>query len=213
MALDPSQITAVLVTRGDVDLTTILTRFYSRGMCNGGPVFHDVIVYDNSLNMDFKVFSRYLAAQMAHTEYVYVQDDDCLVDLQHYPWDEAGPEHIVCNMPQEYRRNYPGEIQLVGFGAVFPKAMVRTTFERYAQTYLHYHPDFDFSATHMLDHIFLLECDRIFTGLNPCKLVDVPIEHLPWASEDDRLWKQRDHIDRFRAVSERVRYVRSAERK
>lgn len=188
--ITPSQITAILITRGDIDLTPVLESLYTfHPVCEEG--FHDVLVYDNSLNLDYKVFSRYLAAQMVHTEYVYVQDDDCIIDLAHYPWDQVAPSHVLCNMPQAYRRNYTGRVQLVGFGAVFSKALIRPVFEEHNRNFCQ-------------DELLYLECDRYFTGRSKCVLVDVEVKHMAWAEGEDRMYRQADHGKRRESMEIRV---------
>jgi hypothetical protein len=183
--MSPSQITAVLVTRGDVDLTLIRSSLWP---------FRDVLIYNNSLNLDYKVFSRYLAAQMARTDYVYVQDDDCIIDLPHYPWDQVSSSHILCNMPQGHRKNYMGRVQLVGFGAVFPKALIRPTFTEYN---LHFGQN----------ELLYMECDRYFTARNKCVLTDVEVTHLPWAESADRLYRQTDHWDRREQIERQIEFA------
>lgn len=184
----PSGITAVIVTRGNVDLKPIENSLYSTK-------FDSVHIYDNSQLINFRVLSRYLLGQIFGTEYIYVQDDDCIVDLEHYPWDQVSPSHILCNMPAVYRPNYPGSIQLVGFGSIFHRSLIRPTFERYLKHY-------------SLDDITLLEADRIFTGLNPTKLVDVPIIHLPHATSLDCLYRQPDHMTRLVTAQYRINAIK-----
>jgi hypothetical protein len=195
--ITPSDITAVLVTRGDIDLTPVLESLYTfHPVCEFG--FYDVLVYDNSLNLDYKVFSRYLAAQLAHTEYIYVQDDDCIIDLAHYPWDQAGPSHVLCNMPQGHRKNYTGAVQLVGFGAVFSKALVKPTFEKYFRHF----PQ---------DGVLHAECDRFFTSQNKTVLVDVEVQHMPYATDASRMYRQADHTHRRTIIERRIEVVRQGD--
>ena len=191
------EITPVIVTRGDSPkivsriVESIVMHTTRLGYC----FFHPTIIYDNSQRLDFHVFSRYIAAESATTDYVYVQDDDCLVDLSAFPLSQISPDHVLTNMPADYRPNYPSEIQLVGFGAVFHRSLIRRTFERFFTT------DGGFDD----DYVFLVECDRVFTGLNKCELVDVPITHLPNAMSPHRLYRQSDHGTRRRAIETRIK--------
>jgi hypothetical protein len=206
MTITPSLITAVVVTRGNVDITPVLHSL--RGQY---PFFGDVIIYDNSKLLDFRVFSRFLAAQLVQTPYAYVQDDDCIVDLSRYPWHLTEAGKILCNMPAAYRPNYPGLTQLLGFGSVFHRDLIRPTFERYF-SYLEY--DWIIKTGQVgLDLIFLLECDRLFTSLNICKLVDVPITHLPHATAPDRLYLQPDHAERRKEIERRIKLVLEDEKR
>ncbi len=70
----------------------------------------------------------------------------------------------------------------MGFGSVFEKSLIRPTFARYLKHF-------------QLDDVTLREPNRIFTALNHSRIdiVDVPITHMPYASDPDRLWRQPDH--------------------
>ena len=69
--IDPKTVDAVMVTRrGPVDAGVMAT-------LDG---FRRVIVWDNSEQADLKVLGRWQAAAAAETEFVYFQDDDCVVD-------------------------------------------------------------------------------------------------------------------------------------
>lgn len=67
--LDPGQVTACLVTRGDVDMQPILDSL----------IFDQVIVWDNSKREDMKCAGRYYATLEAETPVVFFQDDDVIV--------------------------------------------------------------------------------------------------------------------------------------
>lgn len=71
--LDPSDVTACIVTRGDVDLEPIMDSLTG---------YDDVIVWDNSVRPDWKCAGRYMAAMEAATDLVYFQDDDTIVPLE-----------------------------------------------------------------------------------------------------------------------------------
>jgi hypothetical protein len=53
-------------------------------------------------------------------------------------------------------------------------------------------------------------CDIVFTALTPRVLVDVPYEDLPWASAENRMWKQPTHREERGRMLELVRQVRDA---
>lgn len=67
----PSRVTACLVTRGDQP--EMLERIL------GSLIFGHVVVWDNSVEQDWKCAGRYMAAMRARTDYVYFQDDDVIV--------------------------------------------------------------------------------------------------------------------------------------
>jgi hypothetical protein len=136
------------------------------------------------------VFGRY-TAPVRH-EIVYTQDDDCLTDvaavLAAYE-----PGVIVNAMTPEHAAQYPGWVTLIGFGAVFDRSMAEAldVWER--------------------DDLFLRECDRVFTALYPHKTVFPGITMLHWATEENRLYRQPDHLAARAAIMRRI-YERTGRR-
>lgn len=183
---------AVLVTRGDVDLTPILASLplASRSL-------DDVVVWDNSKRQDLKVYGRYAAIREAKHSIIYTQDDDCLVDsaevIAAY---ESG--RVVSNMPAEKRSEYATlapEIALLGWGACFDRDAL-SVFDRYI-------------AEFGCDELFLRECDRIFTALNPTKPIDVPFSHLPHAAVN-RMGNEPRHLKDLSEIRRRIRSISEA---
>ncbi len=186
-------ISALIVTRGNVDLKDIKHTLS----------FDELIVWDNSKRLfDLGPFGLYMAASEAKGEVLYVQDDDCIVSK---PWTIAEawtPGRIVCNMGQEYQQAYKNKRdKLMGFGSVFERSLIRPTFAQYLK---HFH----------LDDVTLREPNRIFTALNSGRIdiVDIPITHMPYASDPDRLWKQPNHGQMRDEALRRVELVLKAER-
>lgn len=110
MTLPASDVTACLVTRGDVDLQPILDSL----------IFPAVIVHDNSRDDDVQVLGRYLAAAQADTPVVYFQDDDVILteEAQHRLLDLYRPGRVVSNMGADHHLwEYP-ELTWVGHGAL-----------------------------------------------------------------------------------------------
>lgn len=181
MALSPERVSAVLVTRGDVDLAPIL---------NSLPV-DDVVIWDNSKRQDLKVLGRYAAAYEARHSVIYTQDDDCVLDsaqvIAAYE-----PGRVVANMPQAKRKEYaaiaPG-IALLGWGACFDAASVRVL-DRYIERYGR-------------DELLLRECDRVFTALNPTTLIDLPVTHLPHAFAG-RMGNETRHLVDLSEIQRRI---------
>jgi len=64
-----------------------------------------------------------------------------------------------------------------------------------------------------VDPVKYREPGRIFTALNQdrIKVVDVPVRHLPWATGDDRLYKQPVHMEMARVGRQRAMAVLEAE--
>src|SRR2546423_8180622 len=127
---------AVLVTRGGVDLTPILNSLPA--------AVDDVVIWDNSKRPeDLKVLGRYAAVTEARHHAIYTQDDDCVVDVAAVlaTYEQAPPGLVVANMPLAKRaeyavlcgQTYPG-IALVGWGACFDAERIRVL-DRYIAGY------------------------------------------------------------------------------
>ncbi len=180
-------VTACLVTRGDVDMQPILDSL--AGI--------DVELWDNSIEQDAGVYGRYLAAERATCDIVYVQDDDCLLSAEAIDRIITAyePGRIVANMPPDFRHHYTDSC-LVGFGAVFDRDLPARAFERYRLAEMPWDRR--------------LRPDVVFTALTPFALVDVPVEILPHAYGSHRMFRQRGHsLDRQITLS-RARRVRRA---
>lgn len=111
------------------------------------------------------------------------------------PGDLAGisaGNHVVCNMPPEFRHDFYREHALVGFGAVFHRDAPERAFERF------WNASDDLGTlskeTLRAGALFQRTCDVVFTALTPRVLVDVPIRHLPWYDAPTRMHKQPDHV-------------------
>jgi hypothetical protein len=198
------RVTPVLVTRGNVDLSEILRSFNNGHWSRSAAeqiVWDNIVIWDNSKLLNFGPFGQYVAATTANcSDIVFFQDDDCVTDpaeiCQHW---EVGK--IVCNMPQEHQANYVKEPdKLMGFGSVFSRSLIRPTFERYNKLF-------------PVDPVNYREPGRIFTALNQprLKVVDVPVKNLPWATGDDRLYKQTIHMEMARVARGRALAVLEAE--
>jgi len=172
------KISALIVTRGN------LTSEQLAEVCEPLKCFDELIIWDNSKQpIDFKPLGLYVAAGLTKNELLYVQDDDLVVSNPEFIAAKHCSGRIVCNMGKDYQAQYINKPdKLMGFGSVFEKALIRPTFERYFKHF-------------QLDKVSLREPNRIFTALNSDKidLVDIPITHMPYASDDNRLWKQPDH--------------------
>ena len=202
-------ISACIATRGDVDMSPILDSL---------PEGWEVIIWNNGLGLlgtwrpgeqiddievgDLGPHGRFAAIEYASNDIIYVQDDDAIIGDPQAIVDEwwrvhGGPEwrrlqggtrhlkeHLVANMPQEFRPHYP-DSAMVGFGAAFHRDLPERAFQKF---FAHHH---NMSRT---DPLFRRESCRVFTVLTPFTLVDVPKVDLPYASDDNRLWKQEGHV-------------------
>lgn len=203
-------VSVVIPTRGDVDMKPILRAL---------PDEWEVIVYDNGRGSVFKkmpstailariitgkgelpdlvVYARYAAIEYAENDLIFTQDDDCVVsDPQAIveAWDAsyrqnpdriAATAHVVCNMPANFRaRHFYDHHSLVGFGACFHRDAPQRAFDRFTFS----HPWHSTEGEH-----FRRTCDMVFTYLTPRVLVDVEYVDMPWASAENRMWKQPWH--------------------
>ena len=184
-----SDISAIIVTKGDHDLTPILQSL----------PFDDVVVWDNSKEADQKVYGRFLAIPRANNNWIYVQDDDCIVPAREIAARFIeGRKEILCNV-QKSHSDYYRRIgcTLVGWGAIFPREMDQMAFGRYL-------------AQFSLDELFLRECDRVFTALNRFREVDLGVQHLPHALGNDRMGTEGCHGNDLREILRRINLLKQA---
>lgn len=184
--IDPSEVTACIPTRGDVDMTEILASLDG---------FGEVIVWDNSQRYDYGVYGRYMAILRSRHRVVYVQDDDCLVDAARVcrNYQEG---ILVANMPAIRWSDYP-DSALVGWGAVFDGYLATNAFTQYEawRWRQERRPDDN-------EAVFRRTCDVIFSTLTPHLKIDVGFSHLPWAEGPGRMFtddypahrKERDQM-------------------
>lgn len=193
MGIDQKDVTCVVVTRGNN------TRGINRVLGHLNMYFDHLRVWDNAEmahrinpDRDMKVYGRYYW-QVGDLDIVYVQDDDCLVDipevLAHYE-----PGIVTCNIRHTHTDWYTDKlynVAPVGWGAVFDRDLIQPAFDRYLSRY----PKDDF---------FLRECDRIFTGLNRVKRIMAGCVNLPWAHDADRMGNEKRHGVDFQEAVRRV---------
>jgi hypothetical protein len=228
-------VSAIIVTRGDVDLEPILRSL---------PAAWEMIVWDNGDSRcavwpgyegaarwhevsDLSVYGRYAAIKHASHDICFVQDDDCIVsdpqaivdewvridDFRHVQgkklaWVEYA-DYVVCNMPQRFRHDFYDEHALVGFGAAFHRDAPERAFQRFLQAGVKYREEQDFWITRQ-DRLFHRTCDVVFTGLTPRVLVDVPYSDASYASDPGRMWTTPGHQEERSRMLDLVRRVRDA---
>ena len=96
-------VTAVLVTRGDVDLEPIVSTL----------IFDRLIVWNNAAVgvEDMGAYGRYAALDHVETSHVYYQDDDCTVSADAQAglvWQASRhPERMVSNMREHHNAGMP----------------------------------------------------------------------------------------------------------
>jgi hypothetical protein len=184
----PSDVSAIVVTRGDVELFDIQASLRL--------VFDDIIIWNNSERRNLATFGRYEAIAEAKHQVVFVQDDDVVIPAASLETllDAYEPGKVATNMPARFRPHYP-DSGLVGFGAVFDAALPEQAFARWRTMF----PE---------DDLFRRRCDRVFTLLTPLVLLDLPYEEMPWAHAPNRSWKQHGHVAERERVLAMARQVR-----
>lgn len=199
-------VSAVIVTRGNVDLRPILDSL---------PPAWEQVVWNNAggvdgasatvsvqngrkpmvmadVGPDLGVYGRYAAIAHASHDLIYVQDDDCIVsDPEELVsvWGDAPDHVIVCNQPEPWRSNpFYADHALVGFGAAFHRDVPQRAFATLTG------PVMKASGTLWIeDGWFRRTCDIVVTALTPRVLVSVPHESFAYAWGDDRMWRQPTH--------------------
>jgi hypothetical protein len=175
--------TAVIVTRGDVDLTPVLESLE--------PVFGErIVVWDNSKRpADMRVYGYFTGMGEVGTEYVYTQADDTIVDAQALldAWTEDDKDRVLLNVAD-------GDTPWISFGAVFRKDLAIDAISTYLDTY-----EFD-------DDV-LKWCEVILLNLVPWRNIDLGKKDLPWHVAANRMCVQPDHYSeqaRVRAKTRRL---------
>lgn len=177
--MDPEQVSAVLVTRGDVDLTPILDSL----------PFSDIVVWDNSKRpVNMKVYGRYLAMLETVNDTIYTQDDDCVcpsLDLVER-WDG---DRLLVNVP-------PEETPWMAWGAVCDRWHAWDTHARYL-------------SEHPFDEDFLYWCDVAYAYTAGWERVDLGHEDLPCATAPNRMYHMPDHYPGQNRVKAKASAVRA----
>lgn len=169
-------VSACLVTRGDVDLTPILDTL---GWCD------DIIVWNNAEREDLGIFGRYAAIGDAKHPVIYTQDDDVLVTCHDALLAAYEPGRVLCNYPE------PWDIPWVARGALFHRDLPFHAFRRYLGRW----PRDDF-FTHYA-------CDAVFTLQTDCKVVDFGSEDLPHGFAPGRVSTSPGWYDQRRPEAQR----------
>lgn len=169
--IDPSEVSAVLVTRGNVDMTAILYSIAAAGIT-------DVVIWDNAKrDRDLSCYGRYEAIKEARNPVIFHQDDDLTVPIaallaEYDP--VADRDAIVCNNRAEE------EWLLTAMGALFHRDL-GDCFSRYIELY-------------GFDADFCRVSDVIFAYQHPYRRVVLGYEDLPWHSQvGSSMYLEHDH--------------------
>ena len=179
--ISPRRVCAVLVTRGDVDLTEIRESILDAGI-------KTTAVYDNSkAGKDLQCFGRFVLDQRLDTaaDHVFMQDDDLIAPIAELlaEYDPvADRDVVVANKPaaEEWR--------FLGCGAVFHRWLNRDGWvERFTEKYGQ-------------DEDFYRVADVAFLYQHAYRSVDLGYRDLPWGTAPNRMYHQPGHYDvRIRA--------------
>lgn len=169
--MNAADVTAVIVTRGDVDLDPVLDSL----------IFPHVVVWDNLARMGEGVgagaFGRYVALAEAQPV-AYAQDDDCLVDPvdQQRLVDAYEPGILTVLMPPG-RVDYTDTV-LIGWGSIFDRTLPLDAFDRWKV------------AGYAVDstEFAVVGADFVFPMLTPWKRLDAEHVDLPHAHGPNRTW-------------------------
>lgn len=174
MTLAPDQVTAVLVTRGDVDLTPII---------NTLPKAYEVVVWNNAVEPgEWGLFGRYLGIHRATRPVIYVQDDDCLIRNHDRLLAEYEPGVVTANFRDDPPRVRAfSDSTLIGWGAIFDRELPFTAFHRYQGCR-------PFTRETMTG----LGAEFAFPMLTPTKKILV---NVGWSPEDPVQWLTEEDVE------------------
>lgn len=165
-------VTAIVVTRGDVDLEPILATLDG---------YDEVIVWNNAEKpTDSKTYGRWLATEQASNRIVYHQDDDVLFTEHDRLRDAYQPGVLVANMPSPWyeRTGYDTADQVfVGAGAILDRDLHRRVFDAYL-------------ARWPFDDDFLTYCDCLIGQVIPHVRLDLGYTILEQATAANRICTQ-----------------------
>jgi hypothetical protein len=189
--ISPADVTACLVTRGDVDLFPLrMTLPYAR-----------VSVWDGrerDRGDAYGMLVRWLCVAEAPTEIVYVQDDDCLFRHHDKLLAAYTPGRIVSTYGHGDNADGLEDFALMHGGAIMDRDLAARALERY--------DDFGYPR----DEAFYRYCDLIVTGLTPFEHVDLPFAiDYEIAARPNRMAHMDGARDLKHTIADRVRLIRS----
>lgn len=173
MKIDRTNISACLVSKDPID-PQILKSLEG---------FGEIIVGDGNHG----VYGRYEAIKQAKFDLVYTQDDDCLVGIDGLL--DAWDGHFTVNFNRWRLPEYPNNMVLIGWGAIFKKDLIGVLDQ--------------YTSRWGCDSLFMRECDRVFTGLNTHTNFFGDVDNLPSAYQG-RLSNDPQHWNYLAQIKERV---------
>jgi len=134
-------------------------------------------------------FRKHELFAKAKFDYIYYQDDDCIAPVQEL-LEQSKPDIInLAIKPAHYNLHKDNRATMgLGWGAIFPKKLLEVL-KKYTDVYGE-------------DEVYKRETERIFTYLSyPQNRLLLPIQDLPSAYNDSRLWRQPNHLE-FKSIAE-----------
>jgi hypothetical protein len=193
--LSPSDVSAVIVTKGDVDLTPVLESL----------IFDDVVVYDNSVFPDQMTFGRVLGARAARHSVIYSQDDDIMhtADAQERIIDAYQPGFMVGCMWPEWSAGAKEQGIPHGYDdLIFPGSGSISDEWLWGDAIHQYLAEWPF------DDFCRLWSDTIIGVIAPTKQLDIRFEILPCAEDETRMANLPDAVALKTEAIRRARQVR-----
>ena len=192
----PSDVSAVIVTRGGEDLTPVLASLAH---------FDETIVFDNSFGEDWKTYGRVRGIQKARNDIIFSTDDDIVhtPENQQRILDHYQPGVLVgCMWPewsdgarQQGIENGYDDLVFMGSGSVFDRDLPQAAADRYL-------------AEYPRDDFFLLWSDTIIGILAPTVQLDIRFEALPEAEAEYRMCNLPDAVEQKTEAIRRAREIR-----
>lgn len=177
--IQPSEVSAVLVTRGDVSLDPIIESIMLAGIT-------DLVIWDNTIRTDHGIYGRYAGIRDAKNSVIVTQDDDLIVTCWPQILAAYEPGVLTVNYPQ------PWDIPWVARGAIFDCELPGAAFSRYLEAYPR-----DELFTHRI-------CDAVFALLTEnVNVIDHGSVDLPHGFADGRVSTSGGWYDRDRPEAQR----------
>lgn len=196
--MNDSDVTAVLVTRGNCDLTPILNSL----------IFDDVVIWNNANEpRDEMTYGRVFAAAQARNPIIYSQDDDIIhtAENQQAIIDAYEPGILTGCMWPEWsagaaKQGIDGgysDLVFAGSGSVYDGYLPQIATAKYLEHF-------------PLDDFFRLWSDTIVGIIAPTKQLDIRFEALPEADADYRMANTDGFTEQKAEAIRRARFVRDA---
>ena len=139
----------------------------------------EILICDNS-KKNLMGYGRYVTAKKAKNDTIYVQDDDCIIDVEKLYKHYDGTK-LVNGMKPSHLGMYGGRDSMVGWGTFFDKSWI-DVLDKYIDKY-------------GKDDVLIREADRIFTSLIPRETIIMDVRDFPSATSKEALYKQSNHWD------------------